>query len=384
MVVPTNSQSVVVLAAGGTGGHVFPARALAEELINKGLTVILMTDQRGLKYFEGLDQVERFVIASGAYQSGIKGKIQGILGLAKGYIQSHKLLSKYKPMVVVGFGGYPSAPPVFAAQHRCIPTVIHEQNAILGMANALLAPRAKKISLSTQDTTGLKPQWAQKCVTTGNPVRQDIAALAKQPYPETSEKLCLMVVGGSQGAKSFATIIPYAVVGLPEELRKKLFVYHQARPDDLDHVKSVYEGSGIETDIRPFFNNMAECIGKAHLLITRSGASTIAELGAAGRPAIFIPFPWNRDNQQVFNAEQVAKHGGGYVIEEKNLTIDGLRDVLTDLLANPSQLENMARKAGLLGITDAAKRLTCVVSSVAPGIIQGKAYCHEQEKTCQP
>ncbi|OIN86353.1 MAG: undecaprenyldiphospho-muramoylpentapeptide beta-N-acetylglucosaminyltransferase [Alphaproteobacteria bacterium CG1_02_46_17] len=380
MVVSTNSRSVVILAAGGTGGHVFPARALAEELMTRGLTVVLMTDQRGLKYFEGLDQVERFVIASGAYQSGIKGKILGILGLAKGYFQSHRILSRFKPLAVVGFGGYPSAPPVFAAQHRCIPTVIHEQNAILGLANALLAPRAKRISLSTQDTTGLKPQWAQKCITTGNPVRHDIAALAEEPYPEMTGKLCLTIVGGSQGAKSFATIVPHSVVGLPEELRKRLFVFHQARPDDLDAVKAIYEGSGIETDIRPFFDNMAECIGKSHLLITRSGASTIAELGAAGRPAIFIPFPWNRDNQQFFNAEQVAKHGGGCVIEEKNLTVDGLRDKLAGLLENPAQLETMARKASLLGITDATKRLTCVISGVLPGGVAGKFLCKGPSK----
>jgi UDP-N-acetylglucosamine--N-acetylmuramyl-(pentapeptide) pyrophosphoryl-undecaprenol N-acetylglucosamine transferase len=356
------SQPLIVLAAGGTGGHVFPARSLAEELIEKGYRVALATDTRGLKYFNGLDQIPRIVLSSGAYRSGIKGILAGIVSLAKGYIQSHGLMSRLKPAVVIGFGGYPSAPPLFAAQHRGIPTIIHEQNAILGMANTALASRVKKIALSAAHTNGIKPEWAKKCVTTGNPVRQDISELAGQPFPEITGKLCLMVVGGSQGAKSFADIVPHSIVALPEEIRKNLRVYHQTRAEDLEQVKTVYEGSGIEAVIRPFFDNMADCIAQSHLLITRSGASTIAELTVAGRPAIYIPFPWNRDNQQVFNAEQIVKEGGGRMIEEKNLTKQGLTDELVDLLENPAILEHMAKRSGLLGISDAAKRLACVVS----------------------
>lgn len=360
-------DKTVLLSAGGTGGHVFPARALAEELLEKGYKVVLATDTRGLKYFDGLeDRVERVIIASGAYQSGLKGKVLGLLSLLKGYFQSHRLISRIKPSIVAGFGGYPSAPAVFAAQHRGIPTLIHEQNAILGMANALLAPRARKIALAVPHTSGLKPEWAGKCIATGNPVRQDIAALASQPYPDPSVgKLCLMVVGGSQGARSFAGVIPQAIVSLPEQIKKNLFVYHQARPENLADVKAIYKDTGIETDIRPFFADMTECLVRTHLLVSRSGASTIAELTAAGRPAIYIPFAGNRDYQQFHNAGQVAREGGARVLEEKDLTVEKLRAELEDLLTHPLLLEKMARQSHILGVTDAAKRLASVVGSLA-------------------
>jgi len=361
-------QEMILLSAGGTGGHVFPARALAEELLSKNYRVAVATDTRGLKYFEGLDQsVERHVIASGAYTSGLKGKISGILALARGYVQSHGLISRLKPSVVVGFGGYPSAPPVFAAQHRGIPTILHEQNAILGMANALLAPKAKKLALSASHTTGLKPEWCSKCVTTGNPVRRDIADLGETSYPNPAIGIFyLMVVGGSQGAKCFAEIVPKSIAALPSELHHRLFVYHQTRADDLEMVKQAYEGKQFQSDVRPFFSDMAGILSKTHLLITRSGASTIAELSAAGRPAIYVPFPWNRDQQQLHNAAQMEKEEAGLVIEEKTLTVESLTKTLTEMIETPEKLEHMARKAHTIGIRDAAKRLEALISREIP------------------
>jgi len=232
------------------------------------------------------------------------------------------------------------------------------------MANALLAPFAKKIALSAAGTTGLKPAWAKKSFLTGNPIRGEIAKLSLTPYPDSKRgKIRLMVVGGSQGAKVFADVIPQAITSLPSDIRQNLFVYHQARADDLDKVKAAYAGSGIETDIRAFFDNMPECIEKSHLMVTRSGASTVAELTASGRPAIYIPFPWNRDYQQLYNAAQIEEAGGGIVLEEKNLTKEALRDKISELLTTPLILEKMAGNAKKLGITDAASRLAGLVLS---------------------
>lgn len=362
MAIEQRTQPTILLSAGGSGGHVFPARALAEELLREGYHVELATDIRGIRYFKGLDEVKTHIISSGAYTSGLKGKIFGLLSLLKGYVQSHGLISKIKPVAVVGFGGYPSAPPLFAAQHRGIPTILHEQNAILGLANKLLANGATKIALSSEHTSNLKPEWARKSVTTGNPVRGDIVELKDTPYPDLQTgKIHLMIFAGSQGAKSFANVIPKAIVSLPENIRNNLIVCHQARPDDLEHVKELYKGTGIETDIRPFFDDMADFIAKSHLLITRSGASTTAELTTAGRPAIYIPFPRHQDNQQVHNAKEVVSVGGAIMIEEKDLTIERLRDELEHLLTTPAHLEDMARKSALLGKPDAAKRLMYAV-----------------------
>lgn len=358
-------QRTILISAGGTGGHVFPARALTEELLAKNYKVVIATDTRGLRYLDGLDSVEKVIVASGAYRAGLAGKVGTLFSLMKGYVQSHQLISRVRPVAVAGFGGYPSFPTVLAAQHRGVPTILHEQNAVLGMANKCLAPGARHIALSAAHTRGIKPEWAGKCMTTGNPVRKEIIALANRPYPDpVSGKLCVMVVGGSQGAKSFAGPVPQAIASLPEEIRKNLFVYHQARPDDLDHVRKTYEGTGIEVDVRAFFDNMADCLAQAHLMIARAGASTVAELTTAGRPALYIPFPGNRDYQQFYNAEEVARAGGARIVEEKNMTVDVLREELTDLLSHPALLEKMARQSGLLGVSDAAQRLAGIVESV--------------------
>lgn len=363
----SGKQAVILLSAGGTGGHVFPARALAEKLKAQGAKVVVATDTRGVKYFGVLDDVEMVIIKSGAYTSGLKGKILGLFALFEGYLQSHRLIAQNNPDVVVGFGGYPSAPPVFAAQHRGIPTVLHEQNAILGMANALLAPRAKILALSASETAGLKPAWRKKIAVTGNPVRQDIAELSGNAYPQMDGKIHIMIVGGSQGAKAFADKLPFAMIDLPQELRAKIALRHQCRADDVERVKAVYSEAGMDVDVRAFFHNMAECIRETHLMITRSGASTVAELTVAGRPAIYIPFPWNRDNQQQFNAEQVEKAGGGLVVKEAELNCETFTGILTDLLENPAKLAQMAAASAKLGVVDAADRLaTVTLGLVAP------------------
>lgn len=358
-----DNAPIVLLSAGGSGGHVFPARALAEELLKRGFRVALATDTRGLKYFEGLDMsIPRHIIASGTYSSGVMGKVSGAVELAKGFFQSLKLIRQYQPIAIVGFGGYPSAPPLFAGQISRIPTVLHEQNAILGLANKLLAPFAKKIALSYADTVGLSDTLKSKTRFTGNPVRQQIADLADLPYPSLDGKITIMVVGGSQGAKVFSEVVPVALAALPADLQKKLNIIQQSRPDAVDAVRDIYSKTELDFEIKSFFDDMPDRIKAAHLFITRSGASTVAELTAAGRPAIYVPFPWNRDNQQIFNAEQVEKSGGGWMILERNLTVESLKLTLENLLDRPEKLVNAAQFAKNQGRIDAAQRLADIIA----------------------
>lgn len=359
----TQEGKLILLSGGGTGGHVFPAKALAEVLLSRGYRVAFATDTRGEKYLLDCPQIPHYVIDSGTYKAGLCGKIDAAFVLLKGYMQAHKLISRLKPAAVVGFGGYPSAPPLFAAQHRLIPTILHEQNAILGLANKLLRPLASALALSYDETKDV-PE-ATKTRVTGNPVRQAIAALAASDYPLPDKKTVMTVVGGSQGAKIFSTLVPQTLAALPADCKTRLKIYQQARPEDDAQVRHIYEGSGLEVDIRPFFDNMPEIIAASHLLITRSGASTVAELTAAGRPALYVPFPWNRDLQQVFNAAQVEKAGGGWMIEEKNLTQETLSSLLEQVLSYPQSLENAARAAKTLGKPDAALRLADLVEEIA-------------------
>lgn len=359
----SSQKPCVILSAGGSGGHVFPARAVAEELRARGFRLVVATDTRGLKYFDGLDaEIPRYVIASGTYNGGISGKVKGALGLVQGFFQSLGLVRRYHPVAMVGFGGYPSAPPLFAGQVMGVPTLLHEQNAILGLANKLLAPLAKKIALSYATTTGLSPAAMAKSVYTGNPVRQAIADLASVPYPETNPKITLMVVGGSQGAKVFSDVVPLALAALPTDLQRRLSIVHQARPDAVDAVRAIYQNTEIDFEIKSFFDDMPDRIRETNLFITRSGASTVAELTAAGRPAIYVPFPWNRDNQQVFNAEQVTKAGGGWMILEKDLTVEALTALLTPVLTSPDSLVQAARNARNCGKTNAAALVADIVS----------------------
>lgn len=353
---------VVLISAGGTGGHVFPARALAEELLKRGMRVAVATDTRGLKYLDGLDlSVPRHLIDSGTYGAGMMSKVRGGISLLHGFIQSIGLIRKYRPVAIVGFGGYPSAPPLFAGQAMGIPTVLHEQNAILGLANKLLVRFARKIALSYPETVGLNDDQKTKSVFTGNPVRQAIADLSGQPYPSIDGKITVMVVGGSQGAKVFSDVVPLAFAELPDHLQKKLHIIQQSRPDAVEAVREIYAKTGLDFEIKSFFDDMPERIKSAHLFITRSGASTVAELTAAGRPAIYVPFPFNRDNQQVFNAQQVEKAGGGWMVLEKDLTVSNLKAKLEELLQNPEILQKAAQISKNQGRIDAAQRLADMI-----------------------
>ncbi|HAJ19660.1 MAG TPA: UDP-N-acetylglucosamine--N-acetylmuramyl-(pentapeptide) pyrophosphoryl-undecaprenol N-acetylglucosamine transferase, partial [Rhodospirillaceae bacterium] len=277
----TSNTPLIVLATGGTGGHVFPAQALAEELKKRGNRLALITDRRGDAYSGPLGELDAHTIsAAGVSGKGLIARGMAAFQLLIGYFQARALLLQMKPSVVVGFGGYPSVPTMMAASHLGIRTAIHEQNAVLGRANRLMASRVDRIALSFDETDGLRPKDQAKALRTGNPVRPEIAALSGRPFtpPGPEGRLNLLVVGGSQGAQILGEAVPAALTGLSQELRNRLSVDQQTRAEQLDAVKVAYQSAGIRADVRSFFDDMPERGARAHLIIGRAGASTMAEV----------------------------------------------------------------------------------------------------------
>ncbi len=335
--------AIIVLAAGGTGGHVFPARALAGELISRGYHVVLMTDNRGEGYEALFPGVEILSVPSGTPSArGVGGKIKAMLSILLGTAKAFSLLGKLKPVSVVGFGGYPSLPTVAAATFRRIPVLLHEQNAILGRVNRLLSRFATIIVTSFARTDGITQSNKQHLV--GNPVRSEILALSNAGYvsPDNSRNIELLILGGSQGASILSEILPAALCALPDDLTTRLHVTQQCRAEDLEQVTNLYKQAGIVADLASFFNNVPDLLSKCHLAITRSGASTIAELAVAGRPALFVPYKHAMDDHQRKNADQVVATGGATMILQDQFTIETARDSLEQLLRDPAHLSEMA------------------------------------------
>ena len=368
----SESNTKVLLSSGGTGGHVFPAIALANDLKSRGFTVHLATDKRGQAYLEGKNATDLpyTVLSSGTLRPGVKGKITGVFSMMRGYLAARKLIKNFKPDIVVGFGGYPSVPAVLAAQRMRLKTVLHEQNAIVGKANLYLAPKAERIALSLPGGQGLDVSDKMRTVETGNPVRADIAALYTKPYPalKMDDTLNLLVFGGSQGASVFSDVIPQTLESLPENYRKRIAITQQCRNED-EKVKTLqrYKELGITAYCDTFFKDMPERIEKAHLVIARSGASTVAELAAAGRPAIFVPYPHHADQQQMRNAEAVAEEGGAWVMPESGFTPDALQARLETFLQNPETLFRAAEAARNAAKPDAARKLGNLVTALVLG-----------------
>lgn len=363
------SGALIVLSAGGTGGHVMPAQALALDLLARGFRVEVFTDRRGLKFKPLFGDIPMYEIRAATLGGGLPGKISGLTELGLGVWQAGKLLAKKKPAVVVGFGGYPSVPGVYAAQWLGIPTVLHEQNAIIGRANALLARKAVYIAASMPHIRGLDEAEQKKTVCTGNPVRADIAALYDRPYPapEESGKLRVLVMGGSLGASVFSKILPEAFSKLPADHRARLHIVQQCRAEDIENVRGFYARSGIDARLETFINDVAGELEAAHLVIARSGASTVAEVTAAGRPAIFVPYPHHKDQQQKINADTVADAGGAWVMTENGFTAEALLARIETFLQNPSVLLRAAENARKCGKPDAARNLGDLLAQVAGG-----------------
>lgn len=346
-----------------------PAQALGHDLLSRGYRVEVLTDKRGLQYASMFEGMPMHVLKAGTMGRGFAGKLSGLLNLGMGIIQAAMLIARLRPSVVIGFGGYPSFPGVFAAQQGRVPTIIHEQNAIIGKANAMLAPKSLRIALSLPVVAGLDETDKMRSVLTGNPVRSDIASLFTEPYPNVNSDgpLRIFVMGGSLGAHVFSDVVPKTLARLPAEYRQRLDVVQQCRAEDLEEARAVYEKAGIKAKLATFFDDVPSRLKQAHLVICRSGASTVAEVTTAGRPAIFVPYPYHKDQQQKMNADSVADAGGAWMMTESGFTQDALLARIETFLQTPEILFKAAEKARTCGKPDAARKLGNLVTAVISG-----------------
>ncbi len=364
-----SAKGLVVLAAGGTGGHMFPAEALARELLARGFGVALVTDRRGQAFGEKLAGVELHRIRAGRLGAGLVSKVVGIAELALGTLEASRLLRALSPAAAVGFGGYPSVPTMLAAARLGLPTLIHEQNAILGRANRLLAPRVKRIATAFADLGAVRDADRARIVETGNPVRPAVAALRGTPYraPGADGPFEILIIGGSQGARVLSEVIPPAFARLAEPLRRRLRVTQQARAEDIEAVRRAHEASGVAVELATFFTDVPARLARAHLVISRSGASTMAELAMIGRPAILVPYLHATDDHQTANARALQKAGGAWVIPEPAFTPAALHVRLCELIEGTEQLTRAAAAAYALGRPDAARALADLVVATMGG-----------------
>jgi UDP-N-acetylglucosamine--N-acetylmuramyl-(pentapeptide) pyrophosphoryl-undecaprenol N-acetylglucosamine transferase len=360
----TTEKHLVALAAGGTGGHLFPAQALAEVLRDRGHDVHLITDERVREYGKNFPASETHVIPSASLSLSKPLRVPGnAMRLLSGVVRARSLLKATRPSAVVGFGGYPSLPPLWAATMLGIPSIVHEQNAVLGRANKLLSARVTAIATSFEKVFRLTPAAEAKVVLTGNPVRQTALRFAGAVYPATdaASPIKIVVFGGSQGARFFSDVMGEAVGLLAVPLRNRLIITQQCREEDLARVKQLYEALSVPAKLAHFFSNMPEEIAGAHLVVCRSGASSIAELGVIGRPAILVPLPHAIDNDQQKNAESFEKAGAGYIRAQSELTPAALAALLEQLLSHPQALKEAAEAAVRHGKPDAAEKLADLV-----------------------
>ncbi|MDQ6433467.1 undecaprenyldiphospho-muramoylpentapeptide beta-N-acetylglucosaminyltransferase [Mesorhizobium sp. LHD-90] len=362
------ANGTILLAAGGTGGHLFPAEALAHELIARGWTVHLATDDRAGRFAGSFPAAAIHPIASATFGSRNPIKLAAAFwAIWRGVRQSSDLIHRIKPAAVVGFGGYPTIPPLYAATRRNVPTLIHEQNAVMGRANKALAVRVKAIAggFLKSGESGV----AAKIVETGNPVRPAVLEAAKIAYAasRTGEPFHFLVFGGSQGAQFFSDAIPAAVAKLPADLRARLRVTQQARAEDAEDVKKTYADLGVPAEISPFFTDMAARIAAAHLVMSRSGASTVSEIAAIGRPALFVPYPHALDHDQAANAAALSAAGGAEVHPQSTLSPERIAELLGGLMSDPARLEKMAAAAKSAGKPNAARLLADLTEAIAEG-----------------
>jgi UDP-N-acetylglucosamine--N-acetylmuramyl-(pentapeptide) pyrophosphoryl-undecaprenol N-acetylglucosamine transferase len=355
---------VIAVTSGGTGGHMFPAVALSKSLVRRGAQVLFFTDARAARYTEDVEGVETVILpAGGIAGKGIKGRLTGAARLGLGTLKARSRIKKAKPAAVIGFGGYASIPATMSAKWLGIPYAIHEQNAVLGRANRLVAGNAQRIATSFAKVRMIAPGDEAKVIWTGNPVRAEVAALASSEYdaPTNDGPIRLLITGGSQGARILSEILPTALVNLPEGLRKRLVVTQQAREEDLDAVRKTYDGSQIDVTLASFIDDIPERLRDCHLVIARSGASTVAELTAAGRPGFLVPLPHAIDDHQRYNAQQVEDAGGAWLMPQDRFSSEAVTDRLAKLLTNPAALTRAAKAAKSSGRANAAERLADMV-----------------------
>jgi UDP-N-acetylglucosamine--N-acetylmuramyl-(pentapeptide) pyrophosphoryl-undecaprenol N-acetylglucosamine transferase len=359
-------RAPVLVTAGGTGGHLFPAEALAAALNERGIPVHLATDHRAARFGGAFTEQNIHVVSSATLRARnplALAQTAGLLGL--GFVQAWALIGRLKPAAVIGFGGYPTIPPVLAAVWRGVPSLIHDANAVIGRANKLLAPRVSAIATTFPDMFGAAPELAAKASLTGNPVRNAVVNAAAIAYPAPGDPFRILVFGGSQGARVMADIVPAAIGLLGAALRARIAVTQQARDEDLGRVREAYASSGVAAETAPFFADLPARIAASHLVIARSGASTVAELSAIGRPSILVPLPGAIDQDQFANAGVLERAGGALRLTQDAFTAERLATELTSLADAPRRLATMAAAAQPLGRLDAADRLADLVLRVA-------------------
>jgi UDP-N-acetylglucosamine--N-acetylmuramyl-(pentapeptide) pyrophosphoryl-undecaprenol N-acetylglucosamine transferase len=360
------TAKLAVVAAGGTGGHLFPAQALAETLIGRGWRVVLATDERGGSYAGEFPAEERIALSAATYRPGDPlGMARAGLAIARGTLTARKAFKRLEPAVVVGFGGYPSLPALIAAASAGRPIVIHEQNAVMGRANRLLAGRATAVACAFPTLKKAPASVQARAVVVGNPVRPEIRALADKPYAAPTERIDLLVTGGSQGARVVSETVPRAVAQLPQALRDRLSIQQQTRAESIDGARAIYQDAGVVFELAPFFRDMAGRLADAHLVIGRAGASTVCELAVAGKPAILIPLKIALDDDQGQNAALLADAGAAVVLREDVLSVDSLAAALAALLDDPRKLAAMSQAARSVARPDAAERLADLVEKTA-------------------
>jgi len=361
----TNSRSYV-LAAGGTGGHMVPAAALAAELANRGHKVSLVSDDRGVRFPGLFDGIDTHVLPAGRLGGGPLGYIRAAGRIMAGRSMALRLYKELRPAAVIGFGGYPALPALLAAFRAGVPTVIHEQNAVLGRVNRFVAGRVSAIAISYDTVERMKPRWERKTHLIGNPVREAVLALRDRPYPILDEEgiFRVLVTGGSQGATVLSKVVPDGLALLPVHFRRRLQVTHQARIEDIDAVRAKYQAHGIPADVSTYITDMPEALAWAHIVIARAGASTIAELTAAGRPAILVPLPSATDDHQTANAREITNAGGARTISQRAFNATELAKQIQKLGLDTQGLENAATRAKSVGRPHAASDLADLVESI--------------------
>lgn len=355
-----------VLAAGGTGGHLIPAFALAAELDRRGHHVALVTDERGASIPGKPDFLPAHVIPAGRIEGkNPLGWLKGLKAILEGRRMALRLFDAFQPSAVVGFGGYPALPALLAATSAKIPSVVHEQNAVLGRVNRFLAKRVDAIATAYREVDRLDPRLGGKVHLVGNPVRDEVLALREQPYPEFTEDglLRVLVTGGSQGARVLSEIVPDGLSMLQPALRGRLQVIQQCRPEDIEAVRLRYAGHDIPAELATYFEDMSERLADAHLFIGRAGASTIAELTAVGRPAILIPLPIATDDHQAANTREIVAAGGARAIRQEKFTAVELAKQIQAMAQHPHSLANAAHAAWNCGYPKAASDLADLVES---------------------
>jgi UDP-N-acetylglucosamine--N-acetylmuramyl-(pentapeptide) pyrophosphoryl-undecaprenol N-acetylglucosamine transferase len=358
------------LAAGGTGGHMVPAHALAAELKSRGHGVLLITDDRGARFPGLFDGVPVHILPVGRLGGGPIAWLKALRSVVAGRGQAKRLYKEHRPDAVIGFGGYPAFPALLAASALGIPSLLHEQNAVLGRVNRLLAGDAAAIGTAYVEVERLKPKYRPKAVLVGNPVRESVARLGELPFPAFDEfaPLKILITGGSQGASVLGEVVPEGLGLLQPSLRRRLQIVQQCRPDDIERVRGRYAELGIPAELMTYIEDMPDKLADAHLVIGRAGASTIAELTAAGRPAILIPFPAATDDHQTVNAREMTEAGGARTIQQTGFTPSVLARQIEAMAADPVALNNAAARALSVGRPHAARDLADLAERIGDGV----------------